>query len=240
VVRQRTARHPLMPLRLFSSRAVGGANLVQVLSTAGMFGMFFLGSLYLRRLLGYDPLQIGLAFLPVAVMMGTLAVRYTDRLVMRFGAWPLLFPGLGLIAAGLATFALVPVGGGYLSHILPVTLMIGTGAGLCFPALMTLAMSSATPQDAGLASGLVNATGQVGGAIGLAVLATVSASRTSALIAHGRPAAVALADGYRLAFWIAFGLVIAAIAVTATVLRPSRSAAAASEPARELVTASSD
>ena len=144
IVRQKTARHPLMPLRIFSSRAVTAANLVQVLGTAGMFGMFFLGSLYLRRILGYDPLQIGLAFLPVAVVMGALSVRYADRLVMRFGARRLLFPGLGLIAAGLALFAMTPADGTYLSYVFPVTLLIGTGAGLCFPALMTLAMSSAT------------------------------------------------------------------------------------------------
>jgi len=221
IVRQKTARHPLMPLRIFASRAVTGANLVQVLGTAGMFGMFFLGSLYLRQILGYDPLQIGLAFLPVAVVMGALSVRYTDRLVMRFGPRKLMFPGLGLIAAGLALFAVTPAGATYLSHIFPVTLLIGAGAGLCFPALMTLAMSSATPMDAGLASGLVNTTAQVGGALGLAVLATVSASRTSALIAQGRPVAVALTDGYHLAFWIAFGLVVAAIVVAATVLRPA-------------------
>ena len=226
IVRQKTARHPLMPLRIFSSRAVTGANLVQVLGTAGMFGMFFLGSLYLRRILGYDPLQIGLAFLPVAVVMGALSVRYTDRLVMRFGARRLMFPGLGLIAAGLALFAMTPAGGTYLSYVFPVTLLIGAGAGLCFPALMTLAMSSATAQDAGLASGLVNTMAQVGGALGLAVLATVSASRTNALIAHGHPVTVALTDGYHLAFWIAFGLVMAAIAVAATVLRPQRAEAA--------------
>jgi EmrB/QacA subfamily drug resistance transporter len=224
VARQLTARHPLMPLRILSSRAVSGANLVQVLGAAGMFGMFFLGSLYLRRVLGYGPLQIGLAFLPVAVVMGVLSVRYTDRLVMRFGARALLLPGLGLIAAGLALFAMVPetpAGGGYASHIFPVTVLAGTGAGLCFPALMTLAMSDATPQDAGLASGLVNTTAQIGGALGLAVLATVSASRSSALIARGRPVAAALTDGYHLAFWIAFGLVVAAIAVAATMLRPA-------------------
>ena len=220
LIRQHTARNPLMPLRIFASRTVTGANLVQVLGTAGMFGMFFLGSLYLRRILGYDPLQIGLAFLPVAVVMGTLSVRYTDRLVMRFGARPPMIAGLGLIAAGLALFASAPAsGGGYLSHVFPVAVLAGTGAGLCFPALMALAMSSATPQDAGLASGLVNATAQVGGALGLAVLATVSASRTSALLAQHRPAAVALTNGYHLAFWIACGLVVAAAAVAATVLR---------------------
>jgi EmrB/QacA subfamily drug resistance transporter len=220
ILRQRTARNPLMPLRIFSSRNLTGANLVQVLATAGMFGMFFLGSLYLRRTLGYDPLQIGLAFLPVTVTMGTLSVRYTDRLVMRFGARATMFPGLGLIAAGLALFALAPVGSGYLSQIFPVTLLMGTGAGLCFPALMALAMSSATPQDAGLASGLVNTTAQIGGALGLAVLATVSAARSNRLIAQHHPAAAALTDGYHLAFWIACGLVVAAAGLGAVVLRP--------------------
>ena len=227
-----------MPLRIFSSRNVTGANLVQVLGTAGMFGMFFLGSLYLRRILGYDPLQIGLSFLPVAVVMGVLSVRYTDRLVMRFGARTTMFPGLGLIAAGLALFALVPAsGGGYLTHIFPVALLVGTGAGLCFPALMALAMSSATPQDAGLASGLVNTTAQIGGALGLAVLATVSASRSNTLIAQHHPAAAALTDGYHLAFWIACGLVVAAAAVAATVLRPQPALPPSPQPAPELVSA---
>ena len=236
ILRQRTARNPLMPLRIFSSRNVTGANLVQVLATAGMFGMFFLGSLYLRRILGYDPLQIGLAFLPVAVVMGALSVRYTDRLVMRFGARATMFPGLGLIAAGLALFALAPAGGGgYLSHIFPVALLVGSGAGLSFPALMALAMSSATPQDAGLASGLVNTTAQIGGALGLAVLATVSASRSNALIAQHRPPAVALTDGYHLAFWIACGLVVAAAGVAGAVLRPQSTLPPSPQPVPELV-----
>ena len=238
ILRQRTARNPLMPLRIFSSRNVAGANVVQVLGAAGMFGMFFLGSLYLRRILGYDPLQIGLAFLPVAVVMGALSVRYADRLVMRFGARATMLPGLGLIAAGLALFAMAPaVGGGYLSHIFPVALLAGAGAGLCFPALMTLAMSSATPQDAGLASGLVNTTAQIGGALGLAVLATVSASRTSTLIAQHRPAAVAVTDGYHLAFWIACGLVAAAAGVAATVLRPQPALPPSPQPVGELIPA---
>jgi EmrB/QacA subfamily drug resistance transporter len=237
IVRQRTARHPLVPLRIFASRNVTGANLVQVLGTAGMFGMFFLGSLYLREIQGYDPLQIGLAFLPVAVVMGTLSVRYTDRLVMRFGARALMFAGLGLIAAGLALFALAPAhSGGYLIYVFPVTVLIGAGAGLCFPALMTLAMSGATPQDAGLASGLVNTTAQIGGALGLAVLATVSAARTNAALARHQPTAVALTEGYHLAFWISFGLVLAAIAAAAVLLR-APAAAAEPERAAELVAA---
>ena len=225
VLRQHTARHPLMPLRVFASRAVIGANLVQVFGTAGMFGMFFLGSLYLRQIVHYDPLQIGLAFLPVAVIMGTLSVRYTDRLALRFGARPTMLTGLALIAAGLALFALAPASGGaYLPHVFPVAVLVGAGSGLCFPALMTLAMSGATAEDAGLASGLVNTTGQIGGAVGLAVLATVSASRTSALAARHQPAAVALTGGYHLAFWIACGLVVAAAGVTLVVLRPQPAA----------------
>ena len=238
ILRQRTAPNPLMPLRIFTSRNLVGANLVQVLGTAGMFGMFFLGSLYLRLVLGYDALQIGLAFLPVTVTMGTLSVRYTDRLVMRFGARATMFSGLGLIAAGLALFALAPAqGAGYLSHIFPVTLLIGTGSGLCFPALMALAMSSATPQDAGLASGLVNTTAQIGGALGLAVLATVSASRSNSLIAQHQPAAAALTDGYHLAFWIACGLVVAAAGLGALMLRPRPSVQPDAQPAPELVLA---
>jgi len=222
IARQLAARNPLMPVRILRSRAVAGANLVQVLGTAGMFGMFFLGSLYLQRLLGYNSLEIGLAFLPVAVVMGTLSVRYSERLVLRFGARGTMLPGLVLIAAGLVVFARVPAHGSYLTGVFPVTVLLGAGAGLAFPALMTLAMSAATPQDAGLASGLVNATAQVGGALGLAVLATVSASRSNALIARGESAATSLTAGYHLAFWVAAGLVAAAIVVALTVLQPDR------------------
>jgi MFS family permease len=169
--------------------------------------------------------------------MGTLSVRYTDRLVIRFGAPPTMLAGLGLIAAGLALFATAPAGGGYLSHIFPVTVLAGTGAGLCFPALMALAMSSATPQDAGLASGLVNATAQIGGALGLAVLATVSASRSSTLLAQHHPAAAALTDGYHLAFWIACGLVITAAGIAATMLHHQPTVLPSPEPVPELVPA---
>jgi len=238
ILRQRSTRNPLMPLRILASRNVTGANLVQVLAAAGMFGMFFLGSLYLRQILGYDPLQIGLAFLPVAVVMGVLSVRYTDRLVMRFGARTTMLPGLGLIAAALALFAIAPAGGGgYLSHIFPAAILAGTGAGLSFPALMALAMSSATPQDAGLASGLVNTTAQVGGALGLAVLATVSASRSKTLIALHHPAAAALTGGYHLAFWIACGLVVTAAGIAATMLHQQPALPRSPQPVPELVPA---
>src|SRR3954453_5884468 len=232
VAREATAAQPLMPLRILRSRTVAGANAVQALSVAGMFGTFFLGALYLQRVLGYDALQTGLAFLPTTLVMGTLSLRYSEALIMRYGAARLLLPGLGLIAAGLGWFAQVPVHGHYAVDILPALVLIGTGAAVCFPALMTLAMSGATPQGAGLASGLVNTTVQVGGALGLALLATAAATRTHALGAGD----AALVGGYHLAFAIAAGLSVAGIAVALTLLRPQRRArserlAAAVEPA---------
>jgi MFS family permease len=211
---------------------VSGANSIQMLSVAGMFGMFFLGSLYLQRVLGYDALQIGLAFLPVTIVMGTLSLRYTERLIMRFGARTTLLPGMGLIAVGLVMFTLAPVDGSYVQHVLPPMVLFGFGAGLAFPALMTLAMSGATPEDAGLASGLVNTSAQVGGALGLAVLATLSATRSDHLIAHGKATATALTSGYHLAFFIGAALVVAAIVVAATVLEapPQVEAQGAAQP----------
>jgi len=219
VVREAKTDNPLIPLRIFRSRNVSGANAVQALSVAGMFGMFFLGSLYLQRVLGYDPLEIGLAFLPATLVMGTLSIRYSDRLVMRFGARTTLLPGLVLIAVGLVVFAQAPVDGSYVQHVMPPMILFGVGAGLSFPALMTLAMSGATKQDAGLASGLVNTSAQVGGAPGLAVLATLSATRSETLIGDGVAKAAALTSGYHLAFLIGAALVAAAIVVAATVLQ---------------------
>ena len=237
VAREATARNPLIPLRIFRSRNVSGANAIQALFVAGMFGMFFLGALYLQRVLGYDALETGLAFLPVTVMIGALSLRYSERLIMRFGAKATLLPGLVLIAAGLGLFTQVPVDGDYVTNVLPTMLLLGTGAGLSFPALMTLAMSGATPSDAGLASGLVNTTLQVGGALGLAVLATLSATRSDTLIDQGDSTAVALTEGYQLAFLIGAGLVVAAIVVAVTVLQPESRAMEEVEPEAEPVEA---
>jgi EmrB/QacA subfamily drug resistance transporter len=220
IARESRTANPLVPLRIFRSRNVTGANVIQALTVAGMFGMFFLGALYLQVVLGYDALQTGLAFLPCTIVMGTLSLRYSEKLITRFGARTLMFPGLSLIAAGLALFMLAPVDGSYVVHVLPVTVLLGFGVGVCFPALMTLAMSGATPQDAGLASGLVNTTAQVGGALGLAVLATVSATRTEGLLDDGESTASALTSGYHLAFLIGALLVLAAIAVAAFVVQP--------------------
>jgi MFS family permease len=232
VAREATTRSPLVPLRIFRSRNVSGANAIQALTVAGMFGMFFLGVLYLQRVLGYDALETGLAFLPTTLVMGALSVRYSERLIMRFGARRTLLPGLVLIAAGLALFARVPVDGNYVTDVLPSTILLGMGVGTSFPALATLAMSGATQRDAGLASGLVNTTVQVGAAVGLAVLATLSATRSAGLIENGTSTAAALTEGYQLSFLIGSGLVVAAIVVAATVLQPEEQPkVAGAEPA---------
>ncbi|HLM26609.1 MAG TPA: MFS transporter [Thermoleophilaceae bacterium] len=225
VAREAKAANPLMPLRLFRSRNMSGANVIQALSVAGMFGMFFLGSLYLERVQGYDALEIGLAFLPVTLVMGTLSVRYSERLVMRFGTRQTLLPGMVLIVIGLLLFTQAPVDGDYLTHVLPPMVLFGFGAGLSFPALMNIAMSGATSEDAGLASGLVNTSAQVGGALGLAVLATLSGSRTEELAKAGENAGSALTQGYHLAFLVGAVLVAVATVVAVVVLEPEDRAA---------------
>jgi EmrB/QacA subfamily drug resistance transporter len=230
LAREATAANPLIPLRIFRSRNIAGANAVQGLSVVAMFGMFFLGALYLQHVLGYDALQTGLAFLPATLVMAAWSLGYSERLITRFGARNALLPGLVLIGAAVAYFTQAPVDGDYIVHVLPVMVLLGSGAGIAFPALMTLAMSDATPADAGLASGLVNTTVQVGGAIGLAVLATLSASHSEHLVARGTAPAEALTQGYHLAFLIGALVVAAAIAVAVTVLRqprPARARAAA-------------
>jgi EmrB/QacA subfamily drug resistance transporter len=222
VLREATTRNPLVPLRIFRSRNVTGANILQALLVAGMFGMFFMGALYMEQVLGYDPLQIGFAFLPATLVMGTLSLRYSEFFITRFGARTVLLPGMVLVAAALLLFTRAPVDGKYITDILPVMLLLALGIGISFPALMTLAMSGATREDAGLASGLVNTTAQVGGALGLAVLATVSTTHTENLLAGGDSTAAALTSGYHLAFLIGAALVGVAFLVCLTVVEPDR------------------
>jgi EmrB/QacA subfamily drug resistance transporter len=222
VVREATAATPLVPLRIFRSRGLTGANLAQLLSAAGMFGMFFVGVLYVQHVLGYDALRIGLAFLPVTVMMGGLSLRYSERLITQFGARTVVVAGLVLVTCGLLFFARVPVQGNYVIDVLPSMVLLGVGAGMAFPALAALAMAEATPEDAGLASGVFNTTAQVGSALGLAVLATLSSGRYLALRHDGVSDVVAQTGGYRLAFLVASGLVVAALVVTVAVIRPAQ------------------
>jgi EmrB/QacA subfamily drug resistance transporter len=219
VFRQARIANPLMPLRLFRSRNVAGANVLQALLVAGMFGMFFLGALYLQRVLGYSPLEVGFAFLPTTIVMGGLSLGFSEKLIMRFGPRTTLIPGVCLVVVALLLFARTPVDGNYLTDLLPPFLLIGVGVGTSFPAIMTLAMSGATPEDAGLASGLVNTSMQVGGSIGLAVLATLSTERTSSLVADGEGQLQALNSGYHVAYLIGAGLATIAVAIAVFVLR---------------------
>ncbi|MDP9133423.1 MAG: DHA2 family efflux MFS transporter permease subunit, partial [Actinomycetota bacterium] len=202
LAREARAATPLIPLRIFRSRNLSGASLTIVLMVAGMFGMFFLGVLYLQRILGYDAIEIGLAFLPVSTLIGALSLGASARLNLRFGARATLVPGLVLVAVALAYFSRAPVDGDYVTDVLPVVVLLGAGAGLVFPALTTISMSGVTPGDAGLASGVVNTSMQVGGAFGLAVLATLASDRTETLRANGDSVAAALTGGYQLAFLV--------------------------------------
>jgi EmrB/QacA subfamily drug resistance transporter len=222
--RQATAASPLLPLRIFRSRNVSGANVAQVLFVAGLLGFFFLSTLYLRQVLGLGPLQIGLAFMPVALAIGTLSLGFSARLITRFGARTVLLSGLVSVAAALGLLLRAPVYSSYVVDLLPAMVLLGVGGGLSFPGLMTLGMSGATDSDSGLASGLLNTTAQVGGAVGLAVLATVATSRTGSLRAAGESTASALTGGYHLVFGISLGLVAAAIVVAAAILRPETAA----------------
>jgi EmrB/QacA subfamily drug resistance transporter len=200
LVRQVTAAQPLMELRVLRSRDVSGANLIQMLMVAGIFGLFFLGALYLQQVLHYDALKVGLAFLPLAVGVAVMSLGVSARLIERIGPRLTLIPGLALTGLGLLLFHGASDHAKYLPDLFPALASLGLGAGLAFPAVMTLAMSTATAEDSGLVSGLVNTSQQVGGALGLSVLASLSTTHTASLLHAGRPAAVALTGGYHLAF----------------------------------------
>jgi len=214
-------RNPLVPLRIFRSRNVVGANLVRLLFPVGLFGSFFLGALYLQNVLGYSPLRTGLAFLPQSLSIGLFSIFVTGRLVRRFGARATLIPGLLLVAAGLALFARAPAGGTWLVDVLPVTLLIGIGAGLVFMPSVALAMAGADAGDSGVASGLANVALQMGAAIGVAVLAGVSSGRTGGLVAQGESLRAALAGGYHVSFLVGAACLLLATAVASAVLRPA-------------------
>ncbi len=219
VWRQATAKNPLMPLSLFRSTITVGANLVQLLTVAGMFGMFFLVTLYVQRVLGWSALEIGLGFLPTSVVMCVTSLKVSDRVVARYGAQPALLTGTLVSALGLGLLVLAPVDGTYLVHVLPGMTLLGLGMGVAFPGLMAIAMSDVTPEDAGIASGLVGTTAEAGGALGLAVLATLADQRTRTLTGRGVAEAEALTSGYHLAFALGAGLLVLAAVICATLLR---------------------
>ncbi|GAA4749849.1 MFS transporter [Nocardioides endophyticus] len=191
---------PLVPLRLFRLRNVVVSQVVGVLWAAAMFAWFFLAALYLQQVLGYDALEVGLAFVPTSVVMAYCSLRVSDKLVLRLGIRPPLVAGLLLACASLALFSRAPVDGSFLADVLPSMLLLGAGAGIAFNPVLLAAMGDVEPHESGLASGVVNTSFMMGGALGLAVLVSLSSSQTSSLLADGAGSLEALNGGFQLAF----------------------------------------
>jgi EmrB/QacA subfamily drug resistance transporter len=222
VLRQAKAPTPLLPLSLFRSRALTGGNAVMVLMVAGLMGFQFLTALYLQQVLGLGALATGVAFLPTPAANAVVSLGLGPRLIARVGPRPVLAGGLAVTAVGLALLARVPIDGRYITDVLPALLLAGIGPGAAVPAVIGAAMSAESPEHAGVASGLVNTTLQIGAALGTAVLATVAASHTAALTASGAAPHEAAAAGFRLAYRGSTALVVAA-ALAALMLIPRES-----------------
>jgi MFS family permease len=205
-----------------------------VLWAAAVFAWFFISALYLQLVLGYSPMQVGLSFLPANLIMGAFSLGLSARMVLRFGIRLPLAAGLLLAAAGLALFALAPVDGTFVAHVLPGMTLLGLGAGMAFNPVLLAAMGDVAPSESGLASGVVNTSFMMGGALGLAVLASLAAARTDGLLASGENALVALNGGYHLAFAIGALFAAAAALLSAALLR-----AAHRSPAREAASVTS-
>jgi len=220
---------PLMPLGIFRNRSVSSANVVGVLLAAGMFAYFFFSALYLGKVLGYSPLQVGLAYLPGTIIWGASSL-YSDRFVMRFGIRPPLLGGLATMTIGLLLLARAPVDGSFLIDVLPATVLAGIGAGIAFNPLLLAAMGGVAPSESGLASGVVNTAFMMGGALGLAVLASLASSRTESLAFDGEGELAALNGGFHAAFLLGAVFLAAAIAVGAALLRAAPAGAGAEAP----------
>jgi len=218
-------RQPLMPLSLFKLRSVAVANGVGVLWAAAMFAWFFISALYMQLVLGFSAMQIGLAFLPANLIMAGFSLGLSARIVMRFGIRGPLTAGLLLGAAGLALFARAPVNGTMWLDIVPGMVLLGLGSGVAFNPVLLAAMSEVKPEDSGLASGVVNTSFMMGGALGLAVLASLAAARSAALTANGAALPQALSGGYQLAFGLGAGFALLAALLAALLLRPAQQAA---------------
>jgi EmrB/QacA subfamily drug resistance transporter len=219
--------HPLMPLTLFKSRNVSVSNTVAVLWAAAMFAWFFISALYMQLVLGYSPLQVGLSFLPANIIMALFSLGLSARLVVRWGFRLPLAAGLGLAAVGLLLFSQAPVNGQFMLHVLPGMVLLGLGAGIAFNPMLLAAMSDVAPTESGLASGVVNTAFMMGGALGLAVLASLAAARSTALAALQTDAVAALAGGYQLAFLLGAVFALAAAVLGGTGLRTPQQAASA-------------
>jgi EmrB/QacA subfamily drug resistance transporter len=224
IVIESRVEHPLVPLELLRRRNLATANVIGVLWAAAMFAWFFLSAQYLQLVLGYSALQVGLAFLPANLIMGTMSVGVSARLVIRFGIRTPLAVGLGLAAIGLLLFSRAPVGGSFVADVLPAMVLLGFGAGIAFNPVLLAAMSDVAPDQSGLASGVVNTAFMMGGALGLAVLVSLAAARTASLHAVTSPLS-ALVGGYHVAFLAGAACAAGAAAVGAGLLRFHSSAA---------------
>jgi EmrB/QacA subfamily drug resistance transporter len=213
------AQSPLIPLGLFRLRNLATANVVGVLMAGGMFAAFFLSALYLQQVLGYTPLEVGLAYLPSTVIWGIVSFAVSPKLVMRFGIKPPLVSGLALMAVGILLFARAPIDGNFLVDVLPAMLLQGLGAGIGFNPILLAAMSDVEPSESGLASGVVNTSFMMGGALGLAVLASLAASRSDVLLASGDGPLAALTGGYHAAFVAGGAFALVAAVIGAALLR---------------------
>jgi EmrB/QacA subfamily drug resistance transporter len=226
IVIESRVRSPLVPLGLFKHRNITVSNIVGVLWAAAMFAWFFLSALYLQLVLGYSPLQVGLSFLPANLIMGAFSIGLSAKLVMRFGFRKPLATGLLLAAAGLLLFVRAPVDGNFLVDVLPSMILLGFGAGIAFNPVLLAAMSDVEPSESGLASGLVNTSFMMGGALGLAVLASIAASRSHSLRLGGASELSALTGGYHLAFLVGAAFAAVAAVIGGTLLREGQPAAA--------------
>jgi MFS family permease len=220
VVREATAASPLVPLRLFRLPNLVVSNVVGVLWAAAMFAWFFLAAQYLQLVQGYSALEVGLAFVPTSVVMAAFSLTVSDRVVMRFGIRPPLVVGLGLAAASLVLFGRAPVHGSFVLDVLPSMVLLGAGAGLAFNPVLLAAMGDVEPQESGLASGVVNTSFMMGGALGLAILVSLSSGRTATDLAAGASQAVALNGGLHVAFVAGGVAALLAAVVGAALLRP--------------------
>jgi EmrB/QacA subfamily drug resistance transporter len=212
--------NPIMPLRILRLRMLMGSSLVRGLLVTGMFSSFFLGSLYLERVLGYDAIDTGLAFLPLTASIGLMSSGLSARVAQRFGPLRTLSGGLAGIVVGLLLLASQGVHASYFPGLFFAFMLIGLGAGASFLPLLTMGMADAPPRDAGLASGIINVSVQLFGAIGLASLGTVATDHTKKLSASGHPLLEALTGGYHLAYVVAAICVAVGIAAAFAILRP--------------------
>lgn len=214
VIIESRVQYPLMPLTLFKSRNVSIANISGVLWAGGMFAWFFLSALYMQAVLHYTPLQVGLSFLPANLIMAAFSLGLSAKIVLRFGIRASLSTGLAFVAFGLFLFVRAPVDGNFLRDILPNMVLLGVGAGISFNPMLLAAMNDVDPSESGLASGMVNTSFMMGGALGLAVLASLAASKTNALLAGGTEQLAALVGGYHIAFFV--GTIFAGLAALLT------------------------